>query len=177
MADVSNYPTHKQTYDPIAVASLTTPSTITFSNIPSNYSSIRIQIVGGTTRASTSDTLKIRFNSDTGSNYSRTYLLGNGSTASSSRGSNETFLFGEGIRMSGTTNGLSSQVGIDILSYSSTSVYKTVLATSEEPTTFGTTTAVGLWRSTSAITSISLEGDTVANFAAGTVASLYGIAG
>ena len=133
-------------------------------------------VTGGTTRASTSDTVRIQFNSDTATNYSSTYLLGNGTAASSSRNATSSNLFVEGLRLVGTTYGLNSMFTLDIMNYANTTTYKTAIGRANLPEQFGTTAAVGLWRSTAAINSIYLQGDTVANFAIGTTFNLYGIA-
>lgn len=163
------------TYTPIATTTLGSAATITFSSIPATYTDLKLVIVGGTTRATTSDTIRVQCNSDTGANYSSTYILGNGTAASSGRNSSSTNLFVEGIRLVGTTYGLNSMLTLDFMNYSNTTTYKTVIGRSNLPEQYGTTAAVGLWRSTSAISSIYLQGDTVANFAIGTMATLYGI--
>lgn len=163
------------TYEPIATTTLSSTGTITFSSIPSTYTDLCLVIVGGTTRAATSDVVRVQFNSDTGTNYSSTYLRGSGSAASTARYTNSSSLFIEGIRMVGTTYGLNSMVIYEIENYTNTNVYKTVLARSSGADEWGVVAAVGLWRSTSAISTIYLQGDTVANFAVGTTATLYGI--
>jgi len=78
------------TYTPIATTTLGSSATsYTFTSIPSTYTDLVIvaQIKGDTTTY-----LNLRFNGDTGSNYSRTTLSGNGSTASSERRSNQTWI-------------------------------------------------------------------------------------
>lgn len=163
------------TYEPISTTTLGSANTITFSSIPATYTDLVLVIVGGLSRASTTDNLLVRLNGDTGLNYSDTYLLGNGTTASSGRDSSQDNLFYAGIRMDGTTYGLTSNVIINFLNYSNTTTYKTALARGNSASAWGAEATVGLWRSTAAINSIYLAGQTSANFQAGTQATLYGI--
>jgi hypothetical protein len=163
------------TYEPIATTTLGSATTVTFSSIPATYTDLVLVVNGSTTRATTSDTIRIQFNGDTGSNYSSTNLVGNGSAASSNRYSNETMPFVDGIRLTGTDFPLASMIIYQVMNYSNTTTYKTILARGSAAD-FNVCAAVGLWRSTSAINSIYLQGDTVANFAIGTTFSLYGIA-
>ena len=77
------------TYEPIATTTLgSTAATITFSSIPATYTDLRIALVGSLSGGGNYGNL--RFNSDSGSNYSVTILRGNGSAASSARQSNAT---------------------------------------------------------------------------------------
>lgn len=163
------------TYTPIFTTTLGSAGTITFSFIPQTYTDLRLVINGGTTRASTSDTITVQFNGDSGTNYSSTYIRGDGTSATSSRYTNSNILFNDGMRMVGTTYGLDSIYSMDIMNYSNTTTYKTVLGRVSAAEQWGTVAAVGLWRSTSAISSIYLAGNTVANFAIGSTFSLYGI--
>ena len=168
------------TYEPIATTTLSSAAaSITLSSIPSTYTDLRLVFVGYSTYVSlNTGSIKLRFNADTGTNYSDTYLYANGSTPSSSRDSSATSIYAGQIpdNVAGT-----SIVGImtaDVFSYAG-STYKTVLTTSSSDLNTGSTLstltrAVGLWRSTAAITSITiLAGDP--NFNIGTTATLYGI--
>ena len=156
------------TYEPIATNTLSSANTITFSSISASYTDLRIILMG--TNSSAND-VAIRLNSDSGSNYSYTRLGGNGSTASSSRVSNSTYAYG-GTAMGSTIPSLHI---IDFFSYAG-STNKTILAqTSRDQNGSGEVERlVNLWRSTSAITSISLSSG-LADFSSGTTATLYGI--
>jgi len=105
---------------------------------------------------------------DTGSNYSMTIMAGNGSTAASVRGSNRTSI---GLDYYGAidTTAKATYV-VNFQNYSNTTTNKTVLLRSS--TGYATEATVGLWRSTSAINTLSLYGVT---FATGSTFSLYGI--
>jgi len=154
------------TYEPIATVNVTNVTTTTFNSLGS-YTDI-IVVAGGLTRG-TANSVFMRFNSDTGSNYSYTQLVGNGSTASSSRSSNQT-----GIMVAAGTTGLSSTPTMficQIQNFSNANTYKTIL--SRDTDSNGATEAfVGLWRNTNAITSITVY--TGGDFTGGTL-SLYGI--
>lgn len=157
------------TYEPIATTTLgSAASSITFSSIASTWTDLRLVIVQTTDGAN----LGIRFNSDSGSNYSWTRLQGDGASATSARTSNATFGQLNGSGTSGTYSGLAE---VDIFSYAG-STYKSVLSkfSNDQNGSGNTAQTVNLWRSTSAIT-------TVYVFAAGgslqtgTTATLYGI--
>jgi hypothetical protein len=112
---------------------------------------------------------------DTGSNYSRTRLLGNGSTATSARGTNLTAISWDSIPGATSAAGTFGTTIIQIMNYSNTTTNKTILIRSNDTNNFLAAT-VGLWRSTSAINQVEIYGDGGANLAVGTTISLYGIA-
>ena len=162
------------TYTPIATTTLGSAATVTFSSIPATYTDLVLVVNGSTTRGTTSDTIRIQFNGDTASNYSSTNIVGNGTSASSARYSNQTMPFVDGIRLTGTDFPLASMIVYQLMNYSNTTTNKTVLARGSGAN-YNVAAAVGLWRSTAAITSIYLQGDTVANFAIGSTFTLYGV--
>ena len=155
------------TYTPIASVDVTNVTSTVFSSLGS-YTDI-VVVGSGLTRG-TANSLFMRFNSDTGSNYSYTQLVGNGTTASSSRASNQT-----GIMIGAGTTGLSSTPTMfvcQVQNYRNTNTFKTIL--SRDTDSNGSTEAfVGLWRNTNAITSIEVY--TGGNFTGGTI-NLYGVA-
>lgn len=153
------------TYTPIQTYTLGSSGTVTFSSIPQIYTDlILVTEATGTTNGA----MDVRFNGDTGANYSRTGLYGDGSTASSYRNSLSYGLIG-----AGTSN---RHIAIThFLSYSNTTTYKPYLTQSGDPTT-GVGLAIYMWRSTAAITSIALTGDPIgSNIGAGSILTLYGI--
>jgi hypothetical protein len=157
-----------QTYTPIARQVLaSSAATVTISDIPSTYTDL-VFVFEGTATGSFAD-IGLRVNGDTSSNYSDTILYGNGSNAGSARHSNLTFTRGWYIPPS-STRGITK---IDFLNYSNTTTYKTFIGRSDIATT-ELEASVGLWRSTAAITSISItpQGTSVA---AGSTVTLYGI--
>jgi|688.fasta_scaffold67439_6 hypothetical protein len=154
------------TYEPIATNTLgSATSSVTFSSIPSTYTDL-ILVFGGSVSAF--GNLRIQVNSDTGSNYSWTRLLGDGSTASSDRGSAQTFI---NIAIL-DTNTIGNSI-VHLQNYSNTTTYKTVLTRGNSTGTY-LGANVALWRSTSAINSITVLTST-GNINSSTVISLYGI--
>lgn len=161
------------TYEPIATTTLgSTSATITFSSIPATYTDLRLVLAPISTGASSYNG-DLNFNSDTGTNYSVTNVIGDGSTASSTQFSSQT-------KIRFTYNGITpsakpSFYTYDIFNYAG-STFKTCLNTTSEDQngTGWVMRQVALWRSTSAITSITMTIIST-TFAAGTTATLYGI--
>ena len=158
------------TYTPIATyTAATAQSSITFSSLGS-YTDIRIV-------ANMKDSNLyglIRFNSDSGTNYSRTWMYGDGTSAVSIRTSNDTAIY-YGATASGSEFLLST---IDVMNYSNSTTYKTSLLRQSQASSGGQAGAyVYLWRNTNAITSISFASVTgTSTIATGSSISLYGIA-
>lgn len=160
------------TYEPIATTTLgSAASSITFSTIPGTYTDLRLVLIP--LGATTTIYPQAIFNNDTGTNYSQTILRGNGSSVSTGRGSNESNFSWAYMAPSTTVPAL---LTLDIFSYAG-STYKTSLQTSscDLNGSGNVSTAACLWRSTSAITSITMNNFSSANFGSGTVATLYGI--
>ena len=159
------------TYEPIATTTLsTTAANITFSSISSAYTDLRVVLTGTATAAMTP---RIRFNSDTATNYSYTTIYGDGTSALSARGTSTAFISGTyNISWSST---LPAMLTIDVFSYAG-STNKTCLNTvsADQNGSGSVERIVGLWRSTAAITTLQVYAST-STFAAGTTATLYGI--
>jgi hypothetical protein len=143
-------------------------ASVTFSSINQGYTDL--VIVATSTQSAGPVNSKIQFNSDSGTNYSRTWLSGQGTIAASGRGSNRTALELDYYTSPGTGN----QTIIQIQNYANTSVYKTALVRTGRAAE-GTEAVVGLWRSTAAISTITFLLDGAGNFQAGSTFSLYGI--
>jgi hypothetical protein len=161
-------------------------SSISFTSIPATYKHLQIRILAQTNRGTYGiDQMNMRFNSDSGSNYSWHTLVGQGSgTPNASAASSVSVIqAGEGS-IGTTTGGTFGGAVIDILDYAETSKYKTsrMLSGVDLNGTVGglggwITFSSGNWRSTSAITSISL-GPTVGTlFSQYSSFALYGIKG
>lgn len=140
-------------------------SSLTFSNIPSTFTDL-VLVANIKKATGVISVLKVTLNSDTGSNYSYTRLIGNGTSASSDRTSNDTGGAGGYITTTQYNN------IINFLDYSNTTTYKTFLVrtNNERVAAF-----INLWRSTSAITSIKLEEVVTADISSGSTFKLYGI--
>ena len=165
------------TYEPIATTTLgSAAASITFSSISSAYTDLRVVLVGRSSFASANSAAGIKFNGDSASNYSCTFLRGDGSSASSSRISNTTGAYLGALPGSTATAGALGLIQIDLFSYAG-STYKTLLSASGSDSNGAGRIErfVNLWRSTSAITSLVLDAGNSSNFEIGTTATLYGI--
>lgn len=157
------------TYEPIATTTLgSAASTISFTSIGSGYTDLRLivrQIGGGGSPG-------VIFNSDSGTNYSTTSLRGNGTTADSVRATSQT-------RMASSLNDAYDYVSfftVDIFSYAGSTNKTSLFTFSNDFNGSGNVLRqVGLWRSTAAITSITLNYNGTNEYRIGTTATLYGI--
>jgi hypothetical protein len=161
------------TYETVATTTIVSAtSSVTFSSISGSYTDLVLIINAKGTGFSGSGTYPyVRYNSDSGTNYSRTWVTGNGSSASSSRGSSENlqYLVG-GTYIDGTFNYNSITHFAD---YSNTTTHKCIISRANN-SSVQTDLLVGLWRSTSAITSIAIYSSS-GNFDTGSTFTLYGI--
>jgi hypothetical protein len=161
------------TYEPIATTTLgSSQATVTFSSI-SGYTDLVI-VTNPIITGATALNLQMYFNADNaGTSYSFTRLTGNGSAASGDRVSNyPTCVLSANVKVA-TTYG--AQFNINIFNYSNTTTNKTALCRSNNASV-GTDAIVNLWRSTAAITSVTLQCDSGVSFASGSIFSIYGIA-
>jgi hypothetical protein len=155
------------TYEKIATTTLGSASaTVTFSSISGSYTDLRLIIAGGF--AGGLDDLLVRVNSDTGNNYSRSFMYGSGTSAVGGRAANASGFYVAGL------NGGQSVSKWDFMNYSNSTTYKTVLVRSDAAD-WATFATVALWRSTSAINAMSIANASAGNFNAGTTFTLYGI--
>jgi hypothetical protein len=155
------------TYEPISTQTLgTATASVTFSSIPATYTDLRLVVSGST---SASDNTVIRVNGDTASNYSSTYLGGNGTAASSGRFSSQTYAI---LGYVGSGNQMVEQ--FDFMNYSNTTTFKSILCRSGSSSVW-VEGSIGLWRSTAAINSITILFFSSATFNTGTTFTLYGI--
>jgi hypothetical protein len=155
------------TYEPIATNTLgSAAASVTFSSISATYTDLRLVINGIISTAI--DPVTINFNGDTGSNYSYTLLYGDGTSALSARTANLTAIRAGYL---GTVQGLTN---VDIMNYSNTTTNKTVIGRGNV-SNWGVTAQVSLWRSTAAITSMTIQSLSSYNFSTGSTFTLYGI--
>lgn len=161
------------TYDKIATYTIPSAvSTYTFSSIPTTYTDL---VIIATTRISgTSATYpecSLRFNSDTGSNYSNTYVLGTGSAAASGRGSNFTYA---DCGYLGANNGNPNLRIINVMNYSNTTTNKAIISRGSSDNGSQVIIYNNLWRNTAAITSVTIFTQS-GNYTTDTTFTLYGI--
>lgn len=157
-----------KTYEPISSQTLaSTQTTVTFSSIPQTYTDL-ILVIQAQVNGSPINTDGY-VNGDQATNYSFTTVVGNGSSPSSFRGSNTAFIR---YATAGYTDNSFAHNSINhFLNYSNTTTFKTILCRANNANN-GTSLTANLWRSTSAITSISIVGNP---FAIGSIFKLYGI--
>jgi hypothetical protein len=155
------------TYTPIATQTLgSSAASVTFSSISGSYTDLII-VNSGTSSANGS--FRLQFNGDTATNYSTTYLFGDGTSATSGRFSNQVAIFAMGRAGTSQGNGI-----IQVMNYSNTTTNKTVIGRGNLASQMAIV-AVGLWRNTAAITSIVITPES-GTIDAGSTFTLYGIA-
>ena len=149
-------------------------ATITFSNIPNTYKHLQIRYIAAGTAT---PIVYIRFNSDSGANYVRHRLQGNGTAAQASANTGDTAvtMFGSAGLPAASTFGAAV---VDILDYANVYKYKTVRALDGVDTNGAGTIEFmsSLWMNTAAITSITITLNS-GNIAQNSRFSLYGIKG
>jgi len=168
------------TYEPIATNTVSGSTThqVDFTSTSGSYTDLIIVANGYTVTSDISQ--RIRFNSDSASNYSLNYIGGNGTTVSGLRVTNGSGIYANYLTGWTASSTQPSNWIFQIMSYANTSTYKTCISRANTTTggTYpGTELLTSLWRSTSAITSISVEAgySSTHYYAAGTTITLYGI--
>jgi translation initiation factor RLI1 len=161
------------TYDKIQATTLgSAQATVTFATISGSYTDLILII--NSRSASTSRGVSIQFNNDTGSNYSVTRLIGNGSAASSSRATGQTYIEIGDQNISTDTAGNIGNIICYIQNYSNSTTNKTTLSRTNIANV-SVRAISGLWRNTNAITEIDIISSGGNNFNAGSTFTLYGI--
>lgn len=163
-----------------ALGTITVPSggsaSVSFVGIPQTYTHLQVRSI---IRAATAnDALRLQFNSDTGSNYSRHYLYGNGTSAIAASASSAASI-GTGVfANSSSTSGVFTGLIIDILDYTNTSKNTTVRTLSGYDTNGSGYLGLysGAWFNTAAITSLNMFMDS-GNIDQYSQFALYGIKG
>jgi hypothetical protein len=147
-----------------------TASSVTFSSIPATYRDLILvtNVKNGT--LGTVSNLLFRFNSDTGSNYSRVLMQGDGSTTVSIADTSTSLAAGVS---SGSSSTEFAPSVIQIMDYSATDKHTTVISR-RNSSADAVSALAGRWANTAAITTIGIlpfDG----NFATGSTFSLYGV--
>lgn len=160
------------TFEPIASVTLSAATaTVSFSSIPQTFTDLTLILWTGS--ASAIQDLYLQFNGDTTSNYSSTWIRGDGSAAVSSRLSSQTSMRLSDKGSPTTTSAMLAS--INIFNYTNTTTNKTVLCRANNSAS-GLDAAVGLWRKTpEAINRVDVFLGSSATFASSSTFSLYGI--
>ena len=167
------------TYTPIATTTLgSAAADVTFSSISGSYTDlVLVSNYAGSVNDVGFDLRVGNSSLDTGTNYSRTVLNGDGTSAQSSRSTSQSsigLVYNYGN--STTLNKPNFQI-TNLMNYSNTTTYKSILIRSRgtrDNDATDTTAIVGLWRSTSAINIIRIY-PASGNILAGSTFTLYGI--
>jgi hypothetical protein len=159
------------TYTPIATTTLgSAQATVNFNTISATYTDL-VLVISTAATAGNPD-IVLQFNSDTGTNYSVTSLSGNGTSATSTRASNQSSIkIDQTATLDGTLG--NSVYIVNVMNYSNATTNKTVVNRSNRAGS-GVDASVGLWRSTSAITAIDIKTSS-STFITGSTFTLYGI--
>jgi hypothetical protein len=146
-------------------------STITFSSIPSTYSHLQVRSLA---KNSTTTNVWMRANSDTGANYASHWIEGDGASIYSSKYISQS----EGLFYGYNTASQSSAAVVDILDYANTNKLKTTrsLTGTDYNGSGNLYLWSNLWRSTSAITSLTIYSQ-AGTFTQHSSFALYGIKG
>jgi hypothetical protein len=161
------------TYESIATTTLTgTQNSVTFSSISGSFTDI-IAVLSIKATSGSNEVLRAQVNSDTGNNYSYTYVQGVSAGAQSGRASNTSLILAQGgnAAIDEASNTFSPYV-VQFMNYSNTTTNKTILARGAGVAQAGA--SVSLWRNTAAINAIRFY-IAAGNFDTGSTFTLYGI--
>jgi hypothetical protein len=166
-----------------SLATITVPSggvaSITFSGIPNIYKHLQIRGIAKDDRASNvNDGIVVQFNSDTGANYTRHRLFGQGGgTAEAGANTSQTGT----LLYSGTGGASGANIFgafvMDVLDYTNTNKYKTMRALDGVDANGSGYIALdsGLWLNTAAITTITFTPQSGTIFTEHSSFALYGV--
>lgn len=176
--------TVSSSYESIATVTASVISTsLTFSSIPSTYKHLEIRGIARDTIVSTTPVgVKMQFNGDTGANYARHNIRGDGANVLAQGNTGFDNIAMSSGSMDATTNSAIYGASIiSIIDYASTTKNKTVRSfngsdANNASANYQVVLNSGLWLSTAAISSITMLPGQV-SFAAGTTFALYGIKG
>lgn len=167
------------TYEPIQTQTLTSAvGDVYFNSIPQTYTDL-VLVAQARISSGSAGVMGYRLNSDSGNNYSGTYLVGNGSSAVSNRLSSGTYApVCNTIAVPDATSVFGLYI-INFQNYTNTTTFKPVLsrgATNGNGGFNGTESSVAVWRKTpEAITSINILHGSGGTYAIGSTFTLYGI--
>jgi hypothetical protein len=158
------------TYTPLANVTLgSSSSSVTFSSIPATYRDL-ILVVNGTVDTGTG--LRLRFNNDSGNNYSYAVMAGLAAGETSISGGGQNRLYPAYANQS---SGQRFTYTAQIMDYSATDKHKTVLFRDNSLNGTIVSASAQRWANNTAVTQLNLLLDS-GNYNAGTTAALYGIA-
>lgn len=152
---------------------------VIFDNIPQNYSHLHFRGINRTTRpAGVNDSSVVRFNNDSGANYTEhdtMYLTGSGTgLANSAQATSQTQGY---FALCGNNGGYLGPFLVDIMDYTSISKYKITKSHSMVDNAGNSAYQMGssLWMSTAPITKVEIYSGTGYPFTQYSTFALYGI--
>jgi hypothetical protein len=158
----------KKTYVQISrIVLAATVSSVTFSLIPQNFKDL-VVVFNGTTQATGGRNFLMRFNNDSGSNYSNLYMFASGSSAASAAGTSNA---GLNVIVDNTP----SIAIANIMDYSTINKNKTIIGRGNSASV-AIDMRITTWLNTSAITSITMLPDSL-SWLSGSTFTVYGIEG
>jgi hypothetical protein len=166
-------------YDALATITLSSTATsVIFTGIPTGYKHLQLRVFSRTARSGVDrDGIFIQANGDTANNYNSHLIYGSGTTAGAYvPGTMPQMQLGIGAGATAPANVFGAAV-IDLLDYENVNKFKTFRGfTGVDNNGAGEVSLnSGLWRSTSAVTSIRVFNESGTNFQINTQFALYGI--
>lgn len=159
-------------YTALATTTLSSATiSVTFSSISQSYRDLLVVISGRETTTSGNNNTYLRFNTDSGSNYSMVRMSGDGSSGSSDTVSGVTVAGWGFIENSSTSN--FTAITYNIMDYTATDKHKTVIGRGGGTSNF-TSAAASRWANTAAITTVEVRTSST-SFVVGSTISLYGV--
>jgi hypothetical protein len=159
-------------FEPIASVTLSAnTSSVTFTNISQAYIDL-VLVCGNVGIAAYDFIMRMQLNGDTNNNYSFTELYGTGTSAVSTREINRpNIALAYNIELANDNNGT---ITANFMNYSNNTTNKSVIVRTNRAAR-GTSATLGLYRSSSPITSIKIQCDGTVNLTSGSTFTLYGI--
>jgi hypothetical protein len=158
------------TYTALANITLgSSASSVTFSSIPATYRDL-VLIQSGTSTNTSINSLQVRLNGDSGSNYPQVFMSGESNDTTSSASFTDTGLICGYAISSGVVTNVAQ-----IMDYSATDKHKTALSRHNSLPENRVRAIAGRWANTAAVTSLLCRIDSGASFNSGTTFALYGI--
>ena len=153
-------------------------ATIDFSSIPQGYTDLVLVLSSRDSISGASPGQgAIRFNGDSGNNYSRRFLRGNGSTVDSSSSTGVSAIILRVMQPNGATANVFGSMTMYIPNYTGSN-YKSLSIdniTENNATEAHAELNAGIWNSTSAITSMSILSASGASMLTNSTFTLYGV--
>ncbi len=152
-------------------------TSVAFSSLGS-YQDLQIRVNARTDAANTRDPVGVRFNSDSGTNYSYKTMYGYAASATAVATSSATSIYtwrATGLQVDADEYG---SIVIDIFDYQNANKNTTLQSLGGMTSREGTMQidfSSGLWDSTAAVTAISLHPEWGSNFIRGSEFTLYGL--